>query len=605
MALAKTETKSITNDFVIIVYPWETPYLDKGMNEGEPYLLDLGPHYVSFTRNKDIGGSLQIESSGTQSDANIGDWLVFKTFSKKRINRTEEKFLNEGRTKFIGQIYSKNSSHFADAEGNLRTSTQYTVREWSHVFHMQVKIDQTALAINSGGISSRGNQEKFETAFGEGSSASKKFLEFIDAKYSPFDITIQSLNFIGALSSNDERSKVDEVKNLFKVTHRLPIIPEKLFKENIKQWQDPSGKQDTFDKKDPWSTGFFWNFIGVQKWKAGKKSYKETFATPESLWNNLDLVTNTRPVALTSPLEYSIGLSFRDALKNQFGDSGMYEFYTDIVYFEESSKCAPALFVRDTPISFRKLQESAPRDSEQIDNKFGWTFFDDIPRTNVSAASILSITFNTKANDSANYMRYNFAGGAMQAQANKALATKYGVFVNIPSQRKFGTVADEWDIKAYISQENLRGNSSGKGESDASLSGSDLTNWFKALSTKAGNYYPYRFLFPSMNLYLKDDDYPITVGLAVRIQLPNTTLVGFVDSVNNIYKLQEDGKKVNEIYVKLTDTCMEDGDGNLMPMPRKLISDLLRHKVTQAEKDEILKTWKFRTKEAAIQEADS
>lgn len=591
------KTKTSHSDFAIVVYPWRDNYLDAGMEEGNPYLLDIGPHFVSFSRSKDIGGTLQIESYGVGDTAEIGDWIVLKTFSKRRISRKSDDYRKEGRVKFIGQVYSKNVTHFSDADGNLRTNTQYTVREWSHIFHMQVKVDQMAISANAEEGSSQGVLGRIELSSGSNatrSEASKRFEDFINEKYNPFNLTAQMLEFIGGLSANDRRNPQKEVANLFSVTHRLPIVPEQLFEENILPWTSPEGNTDRFDKQSPWSTGFFWWFLGVQQWASGKKSYEATFRSPDSLWDQLTLISDTRPASLTNPIEYAIGYSFIEALMKQFGDAGLYDIYTDLVYFEDEAKCAPALFVRDRPVSFRRIYDSAS--AQQLEGEFGWTYFDDIPRTEIDPASVISITFNSNASDSANYIRYNLESGVFKDNNAKALSTKYGVYVNTASQRKFGTVEDERIIHSYISPELASRISKGESKNVADLRDSSFENWFKALSTKSGNYYPFKFMFPNANVLLKDDDYPITVGMAIRIKLQNTVLVGFVESVNTFFRMQEDGKKTNEVYVELTDCSMEDSDGNLMPMPRKLINNFVRHVVTPDEKQRVLDTWRFQSK---------
>lgn len=590
-------TKTSHSDFAIIVYPWKDKYLDTSMEEGNPYLLDLGPHFVSFSRSKDIGGTMQIESYGQGDTAEIGDWVVFKTFSKRRISRDSDDYRRDGRVKFIGQIYSKNVSHLADADGNLRTNTQYTIREWSHIFHMQVKVDQMAIAANAEEGSSQGTLGKLELSAGSNANrteASKRFEDFINEKYNPFNLTAQMLEFIGGLSANDQRNPQKEVANLFSVTHRLPIVPEQLFKENIIPWTSPEGDTDQFDKDNPWATGFFWWFLGVQQWASGRKSYASTFRDPDALWSQLKLVDNTRPAAQTSPIEYAIGFSFIESLMRQFGDAGLYDIYTDLIYFEDQAKCAPALFVRDKPVSFRKIYDSAG--AQQLEGEFGWTYLDDIPRTEIDPASVISVTFNTKADSSANYIRYNLESGVFKDNAAKALSTQFGVYVNIASQRKFGTVEDERIIHSYISPELAARISKGESKNKGDLKGSQFDNWFKALSTKSGNYYPFKFMFPNANVFLKDDDYPITIGMAIRIKLQNTVLVGFVESINTFFKLQQDGKKTNEIFVELSDCSMEDSDGNLMPMPRNLINNFVRHVVTPDEERRILDTWRFQSK---------
>lgn len=593
MAENKIKTISTTNDFAILVYPWKTPYLDENMEEGEPYLLRLGPHFCSFTRNKDIGGTLQIEAFGANLPGEIGDWIVFKTSSAKNISEDFKTALKEGTTKFIGQIYSRNITHVADGDGNIRSYTQYTIREWSHVFHITVKLDVLAAASNS---RSPGGSRREETvslaAKATGKDPSEIINELNSSRFNPFNFTVALLKIIGAISASDER--VREFSNLYQVSTRLPLIPEKLVQDNILTYRPPVGAWPAFDKKNPWATGFFWSILGVQKWKEGKNIYTEVFKDISSFWENLKLSFD-RPYSLNDPLMYTTDYSFIQSLRQQFGDAGVYEMYTDILYFQNSKRCAPALVVRDTPMSFRKLYEKAPED---IKNQFSWTFFDDIPRINVSSASVISITFSSSASESANFIRLNYVPGSFRDTSGHAESTVNGVFTNVPSQKKFGSVFETKIITAFLSeqeQQPLENKSESQTESKSHSSIS--RNWFESLATRIGNYTPNLFLFPKANVYIKDNDYPISVGMAIRIEFKHLKLVGFVEAVNCMYKVEPDGKRKNDYYIDLSNCCMENSDGLLQPIPKQIMAGLSKYVPDPSHEKAALEAWKFYKKD--------
>lgn len=582
------KTISTESDFLIKVYPWKTPYIDSDLKEGDPFIFDNGPHFVSFFRSKNIGGTMQIDTFGSEQFMEIGDWVVLKTKSSGKIDRS--KYTKDGIIQFIGQVYSKNTSHFADAEGILRTTTQYTVREWSHVFHIQVKVDQTAISLARQGAS-RSEVLSEAAASGAGGDQSKALLNFVNAKFSPFDMAFQLLQFVGGLSANDDRAPVAG-SELLKVTTRLPILPSKLIEENIFLYTGQgSGKTVKFNKSSPWATGFMTPIIGVQKWKSIGKEYSAVFGGNQSIFSDVDLKTDTRPINLYNPLIFGNGWSFIEALTKTFADSGIYEYYTDLisVQTDEFSKTAPAIFARDVPMSFKNLWKSS--EAKNIEGKFEWTYLDDIPRTTIDSASVVSLTFNSKASSSANHIRFNFRPGAYSANETKGSATVKGTYVNVPAQRKFGSVVDERDISAFIDPKSIRSNNSNGMEKKEAQATS--TQWFQALSNKAGNFYPYLFMFPSANLVIKQSDYPITVGMAVRIELQEITVVGFVESINTTYRVQGDGKKQNSTYLELSLLSMEKQDKTLMPIPSKAISSLFRYKLREEDIAEIEESWVF------------
>lgn len=569
------KTKSIESDFILVVYPWKSPYLTTVLEAAPPFVLDQGPHFVSFERSKNIGGSMTVDCFGAESTMEIGDWLVLRSKSSGRIDRSD--YVNEGSVQFIGQVYNKNVSHFADADGNLRSTTQFTVREWSHVLHIQVKLDQIAMGLALKGAST---QEKILNAAAGENSKSDILLKFTNARFSPFDMAAQMLELIDGLSANDTRSVIAG-SSLLNVMTRLPIMPPQLIKDNIEFAQNTEPDPDR-----PWSTGFLWPLVGVQNWPTPVQEYSSVFASPASL--RAVNLGNNRPITLYNPLLMGYGWSFVEALQKIFADSGIYEYYTDLVHFSSSKKVAPIFVARDFPMTFRKIWEGS--EAKNLEGDFGWTVLDDIPRTSIDAASVVSISFTSSALDSPNYIRYNFSAGAYKGTTMKASATANGMYVNINSQRKFGSVVDERTISAWIST------SATTADSDViKLGATGAQKWFAAIANKSGNFLPYLFMFPQINMVLKQADYPLTVGMAVRVKMTDLTLVGFVNSIKTTHEVASDGKKVSITYLALSLGCMEESDfGNLVPLPRKAITSLLKYKPSQTDLDEVLENWKFK-----------
>lgn len=589
------KTSNISSNFGIIHYGWNAKYAVPGSQDDtgkEGRLLNVGPHYVNLSRTKKIGGTLEIDCFGPISDVMIGDWIVFKISSKAPF--TKENFKENGLVKFIGQIYSKNIQNVADGDGNIRVITAMSVREWSHVFNVQVKLDQISRILNTLKTSSAENLKKEISSVVGPEAASKTLEKALKARSNPFEFVSFLLQVVGALGANTNTVRETEKIERLEVISRLPLVPEKLVKDHV-------SIDSSFNFKTPWSTGFSKQIIGVQT-LGGKPNKSEEFYTSDDVEKAYGLETSTRPGALQNPLDLSKNIPLIDMLTSQFGESDSYEFYSDILYFGKT--VIPALIVRDKPLSFSKIWQadpasaltgpsiaslnagtSKPNVTNPKEGPFKWTYFDYIPRTTVPATNVINININHNFTQAYNFFRFNFNPGVVLGASATGAATVNGTKWNIPSQFRFGTIEYERFVNSY-----LESKKTAKGEFKPS------EGWFEALSLKSLNYYSYKYLFPDMTLTIKDDDFPIVVGNMLRIPLGNNrlTVVGEVQSIQIQSKVLGDGKHENMTYIRISDCGFEDPASNkILPFPSRALENLTRYPADASDLYETADIWKF------------
>jgi len=581
------KTLNSVSDFAVIHYAWSGPILpreDLGTDPGLPgKLVQSGMHFVSFQRSKSIGGSATIEFFSIIDNLELGDWIVLKVSSKAKM--TQANYAKTGIVKFIGQISSVSLSHFADADGNLRTTGQVVVREWSHALNMPVKYEQLSALVNSQAFLQLDKLlAKAHTSVVPGSKDSTALVEkYLAGKFNPFQCADLILSMAGAISRDVTR---DGVLPRLETTHRLPSIPKSLLEDTIVAFA-PRGTNE-YEWISPWDTGAIAQLIGVQKTTSVTK-LENVNSSLETYVKALALEKNVRPGKYFDRPALNSSFGVVEAIQKASGSDSLYEMYTDLVYTKDKDqtyRSTPAFIVRDKPLSFQKLWTSPQAVADS--GGFGWTYIDFIPRVSVDSASVLSIGINQNISQAYNLFVFTLDPQSFRAVQAHGQALTEGVRVNIASQFRFGTQVLEEAIKDYLVPTDLV----------KPGVGSISKEWFRALSVKCLNFYTHSMLFPTANIHLKDMEYPISVGNMISIVLPTgLEIVGEVERINSQIKVQGDGKQTNDTYLEISKLSMVDTDndqGLLMPIPPRVLKNLLKTMPTKEEKENILKIWKFR-----------
>lgn len=578
------KTLNSVSDFAIIHYGWSEPIMNSGTVDVDPglpgRLLKLGAHFVTFQRSKNIGGSAAIECFGVVENVEIGDWIVLKLSSNKQI--TKDNYAKTGIVKFIGQVASSSINHFADGDGNLRVTTQLVVREWSHALNMPVKYEQLSALINSKQFTQLNQlvSDSLKAQKPNSEDVSKIVEKYLSRKFNPFQATEIILSIVGAISTN---TSFDKQVQRFESSNRLPAIPKTLLEENIVAF---ASNAQSINWISPWDTGAIAQIIGVQKTNKVTK-LEEINRSLETYLSALDLEKNTRPGKSFERPALNSAFSVVDAIGKASGSNTLYEIYTDLVFTKNkdtSWSSTPCLVVRDKPISYKKIWKSVK--GEDYAQKFEWTFIDFVPRVEVDSAAIISININQSISNAYNFLSFSLAPQSFKATVAASEAKANGVRANVPSQFRYGTQVFEEVVQDYIIAEKLQ-----------DIEFNEISGkWFKAISIKALNYFTHMMLFPTANLHIKDIEYPLSVGNMISIKLPTgMEIVGEVEKINSQIKVQGDGKHTNDTYIDVSKLSMVDStDGLLMPIPPRVLKNLLKISPTEEDKKQILSIWKYR-----------
>lgn len=580
------KTLNSVSDFAVIHYAWKSPILPPEGLEADPglpgKLVQSGMHFVSFQRSKSIGGSATIEFFSIIDNLEIGDWIVLKVSSKTKM--TQANYAKTGIVKFIGQISSVSLSHFADADGNLRTTGQVVVREWSHALNMPVKYEQLSALVNSTPFAQLDTllAKELKSVKPDSKESTVLVEKYLSGKFNPFQCAELILSMAGAISRDVSRDDLTRLAT----THRLPSMPEALLNETIVAFVPREAKKSEWIS--PWDTGAIAQLIGVQKTTSVTK-VENVNSSLDTYVKALDLEKNVRPGKYFERPALNSSFGVVEAIQKASGSDSLYEMYTDLVYTKDEDqiyRSTPAFIVRDKPLSFQKLWTSPKAVADS--GGFGWTYIDYIPRVSVDSASVLSIGINQNISQAYNLFVFTLEPQSYNASEARGQALTEGVRVNIASQFRFGTQVLEESVKDYIVPEDFK----------KPGSGSISKEWFRALSLKCLNFFTHSMLFPSANIHLKDIEYPISVGNMISIVLPTgIEIVGEVERINSQIKVQGDGKQTNDTYLEISKLSMvdtEDDKGLLMPIPSRVLRNLLKTMPTKEEKENILKIWKFR-----------
>lgn len=574
-------TLNTVSDFAIILYAWNNPVLPLGKFDSDPgksgRLIKTGIHFLSFQRTKNIGGTATLDIFGNSVEAELGDWLVIKTSSSTAI--TEDNYAEAGIVRFIGQISSISSRHFADSEGNLRVTSQIVVREWSHALNMPVKYDQLTAIINSKEFTQ--TQSLAAKSSSSAEELTRKVNDYLEGRYNAFQAAEIILDIAGAISRS---VAPDNTVQRFEVSHRLPSFPKNLLEDNLVAFQ-PSSKTSEASWVSPWDTGVVATAIGVQ----ASESVRDvsSFSSIKDYIDFLKLEKLSRPGKAFDRASLNSGYTVVNAVSKSTGENPLYEIYTDLIFTKDQEsniwKATPALVIRDKPISFKKLWSSP--NADKSGDEFKWTYIDFIPRTVIDAASVISIGLNQDFSSVYNFLRFDFAPKVYKSATANVEALLNGVKLDIASQYRFGTQEFGHVVEDYIGVEDLSKSTENFAQ-----------NWFRAQVLRALNFFSYTILFPSANIHIKDIDYPISVGNCISIKLPTgVTVVGEVEKINCQYKVEGDGKKVNNTYLEVSKLSMVDpADNLLMPIPRRVLKDIVKIAPENEDLAEVKRQWSYK-----------
>lgn len=577
------KTVNVSHNVALIHYGWKD-FFPISDDLKPRKTINKGLTYVSFSRTKNVGNVLNLTYMGYFADVQVGDWVVLKTTSKGTFALSEQEsdspdfYLSKGIVRFIGQIFNITSQYNTDTDGILRKSYNVLVREWSHCLNIPVRYSDELSVLSQKETTQIESVKKILEKSKQTTDKEKQFVQkFIDSNWkkyistnlSSFEIIENILTMIGI------RSKFSAEKefNYYLTTSVLPIIPSAIYEDHIQQYED-----EKYEEQFPFNTGFIYQMIGPQKWNG--VNLNNNLFNP----NEIDSIVDReaiRPPAFVSPSIYSEGIVFTDITSKILDTGGEYETYSDILYFDNGGEltCKPVLVVRDKPISFKSIAASS--DNKQYtskDRNFGFTYKDDIPRITLPLANIISFSVSYSIQNSYNYIQFTPIPKILKEQPNMHYALKNGRYKDHQSQRRFGGQEYVASCSEFLGNVNKNPSESekppkitesknkkqtNKKEGTATKASKDnipTTDWLFALTQKYKHYLPAKFAMPNCTVQLIDNDFPLSVGLMVRIEFGENrpTICGQIEEISYTTNINGEGKIANQTYIKLSDLLMEN-----------------------------------------------
>lgn len=578
-----TTTSNVSHDVVLIHYGWED-FLPISSKMKDPRAINEGLTYASYSRTKNVGNILNLTFMGVLPDIFVGDWIVLKTSNSGKFNKEDQNdYLNKGLVKFIGQVYLITSQYNADADGLLKKSYNVNIREWSHCLNIPVRYSGEIRLLSST-LETQGSILKSEFS-DEETESSETIQKFKDSDWDDLLITRESafekirklLFILGIRSSDILSSKKDQDKPIPLTTSRLPSIPSLIYKNHIQLPQEQS-----YEEQFPFSTGFLLSLIGTQQWQISNSFEDKNVFSPVDLDGIIDANKN-RPPVFISPSIFSEGTPFPSLVRQILDTGGEYEVFTDLLYVETAglTQVQPTLVIRDKPIAMKMLTKSDLfPEYEASEENFGFTYKDDLPRIDIPLSHVLSINLTYSSQESYNYIQFKPVSKVLAESLLVSAAYNSGRYKDSLSQKRFGGqeyvasisefVADiPTDISEPVKPPKITEPKDKKGSNSKAGTESNITEnspislkWFNALVQKYKYYMPSKILMPNCTIQIIDNDFPLTVGLMVRIDLgpERLTICGEIEEISSTYSISGEGRVSNQTYIKMSDLLIENKD---------------------------------------------
>lgn len=574
------KTVNVSHDIALVHYGWKDFFPIS--NDIKPRkIINNGLTYVSFSRSKTVGNALNLTYMGYFPDLHVGDWVVLKTTSKGKFNLSEGQdsdpnyYLNKGIVRFIGQVFSITSQYNSDAEGILRKSYNVLIREWSHCLKIPVRYSDEISLLGQKDIQQvQTLKEKLKQQ--KNQEFIQKFIDsnwykFVSSNVSSFELIENVLTMIGIRS----KFAADKEENIYLTTSALPSIPKQIYDDHIQEYED-----EKYEEKFPFNTGFIFQMIGTQKWADIPTNLINNVFSPNDINNIVDREV-VRPPSFISPEIYSQGLVFTEVTQRILDTGGEYETYSDMLYFDNDGEitCKPVLIIRDKPVSFRSIQSSPEnKDYGSKDRNFGFTYKDDIPRITVPLSNVISFSVSYSSQESYNYVQFTPVPKILKEQPTLHFSLQNARYKDVGAQDRFGGQEYVASCAEYLSEvsktvskseapakqtEPKNKKATNKREGTAAKSDKTTTptaDWLSALTQKYKYYLPSKFAMPHCTVQVIDNDFPLSVGLMVRIELgvDRPTICGQIEEISYTTNISGDGRLSNQTYIKLSDTLMEN-----------------------------------------------
>jgi hypothetical protein len=580
-------TQKVTHKIALVIYPWKNDYTSEWYDDteapeivyssdkikGENSLSGTGIHYVSISRNKTPGGTMQIDINGGINAEpiafQVGAWCSFYSTAKGKPFTSKSEVLKNGILRFVGQIYSINGQYMTDGNGLLRKTLKISVREWSHVLHTPMRFHPQAQESNFSAAS------KLSLILNDLSSYKDALEQLGTQRLNVFQYPLVALSFVGYFNKVNERyssliAEKGTLQNFSTITSHLPNIHSQLV-------EDITGEKSN-------------NFSDFMRVVSGVQTYENPMEglVPDDVGDP----EVKRPVSLAKTEGFVSGAPLYQMMETIISGNGATEMYTDIQYKEDSGNIVgvPSLVIRDLPFTLSKAL-----DGGQDENDYQWTIYDDLPRTTIPPQAIASLSLKQGIENVSNLIVFNVDRTTFSAANVQTIASCFGTNVLPNSQYRYGGISREipmTDIFAppdkfkfeiavnptQIGQVNLKTDESttATGTSSASAIGID---WWRSVANRLLEYYGTANMYFDGSITLYDDDYYLSVGNNLQWKMfdSGVKLIGHINQLDMRYQIEEGGRVTSQTTLGLTRVCGER-KGKLLPLPTQILNSLYTFK---------------------------
>lgn len=503
-----------------------------------------------------------------------GTWIVVSSIGAVDTTGAKRRLV-----RYIGQIHTITPNFSSNPEtGLISTVTEISCREWSASLTIPIRYDHYSLqntliqTIKGPAAVALGTGEMIDDLVRAGRTpkqARKEITEITKKAFDAFSACHLILRMVGAMANNDANDKAKNLEtNAPKYSMAPPRVPFQLMKRlGLMNTDLNNFGEDTH----PFTSGFVKVLTGIQLkpfGNAAKGKWNGFFNKDNSIKNYGELLRKGKEskkyaqVASGILAMSQVGMSAWDLL-TQYCDNAVNEVFTDLLYEIQSDetedlldniKTQPVIFIRDKPFLMKYWEKSSLRAGSKV---FGnWTYYDDIPRVNINASSIMNVQFRNTFLNSPNYIRTNVSLPVTNKDVSSALSAIDGFVRMLPEQHRFG--GQEFFLETQFIEDKLTESSgpdftpSGVLQQGGLSSNTQTTTWFKEMRDVSRFWHGYRYRMADATITLKDDNYAIMIGFNATFRIGKyAQLVGHVDSISFSFDIDPNGLEQNVTQVSL------------------------------------------------------
>jgi hypothetical protein len=502
-----------------------------GSSTGGPPVKFKGITSIGFTRSKDSAASpCQMTVQGRLSpNMKLGAWVIVYSVLRSK-NQAKNRL-----PKFVGQVCNISTSYQSNpATGTLTQSHDITIREWSSSLHSEIRFSPTSFMQALDATSAAGAVQALGVS--TGSVKIQDLLQGIGATFNPYEFAEVVLSVAGAMNDVDKSPTVVALKIADKypeIASGLPDMPKELLEAlgvsttsgiGVQSQTGFSGVSfiggvlsESFKNDGSWS-----GLLTKDDFDKYKKSYLKDWEHIPSSYQIASFIQTGSFSAwnlLVSACEPAIN-----------------ECFTDMLFVQDGNKIVakPTIFLRCKPFLSRYAEDLAKLVYKAEDPQF-FSYYDDLPRTEIGSAYIQDLQVTSTITASPNYYQTSISNALTDKKSAQATQIAAGFLYNKNYQKRWGGIPTYPDA-TYTS---------------VSQSG-DVTEYQAAIAAFTTGMSAFDYRTPSATMMLKSPQIPLSVGANVQFKIRKYTIVAHVESITEKAVVTPEGLLISNFSIRLS-----------------------------------------------------